>query len=73
MSVANGVVYAGSYSGLMYAMSAKTGRILWSYDSGGSVIDGPAIANGVVYWGSGYGHIAPGKANNQLFAFAPQP
>jgi len=71
VSVANGVVYAGSYSGLMYAMDARTGKILWSFDSGGSVLDGPAIADGVVYWGSGYAHIKPGKPNNQVFAFAP--
>ncbi len=49
VSVANGVVYAGSNSGFMYAMNAKNGSILWSFDSGGSVIDGPAIADGVVY------------------------
>jgi polyvinyl alcohol dehydrogenase (cytochrome) len=72
MSVANGVVYAGSFSGFMYAMNARTGNILWSFETGGSVVDGPAIADGVVYWGSGYAHIAPGKANNQVFAFAPQ-
>jgi polyvinyl alcohol dehydrogenase (cytochrome) len=71
MSVANGVVYAGSFSGFMYAMDARKGNILWSFDSGGSVVDGPAIADGVVYWGSGYAHIGPGKANNQVFAFAP--
>jgi polyvinyl alcohol dehydrogenase (cytochrome) len=71
MSVANGVVYAGSYSGFMYAMDAQTGKILWSFDSGGSVIDGPSIADGVVYWGSGYSNIKPGKANNKLYAFAP--
>jgi len=71
MSVANGVVFAGSYSGSMYAMDARTGAVLWSFASGGSVIDGPAISNGVVYWGSGYSHISPGKANNQLYAFAP--
>jgi polyvinyl alcohol dehydrogenase (cytochrome) len=72
MSVANGVVYAGSFSGIMYAMSARTGKILWSFNSGGSVVDGPAIADGVVYWGSGYANIKPGKPNNQVFAFAPQ-
>jgi polyvinyl alcohol dehydrogenase (cytochrome) len=72
MSVANGVVYAGSFSGMMYAMNARTGKVLWSFDSGGSVVDGPAIADGVVYWGSGYAHIGPGKPNNQVFAFAPQ-
>ena len=71
MSVANGVVYAGSYSGMMYAMDAKAGTVLWSFDSGGSVVDGPAIADGVVYWGSGYAHISPGKPNNRVFAFAP--
>jgi polyvinyl alcohol dehydrogenase (cytochrome) len=70
MSVANGVVYAGSYSGMMYAMDAKAGKILWSFDSGGSVAGGPAIADGVVYWGSGYARISPGKPNNQVFAFA---
>ncbi len=71
MSVANGVVYAGSYSGFMYAMDSATGQILWSFDSGGSVVDGPSIADGVVYWGSGYSHIKPGKSNNKVFAFAP--
>jgi polyvinyl alcohol dehydrogenase (cytochrome) len=72
MSVANGVVYAGSFSGMMYALNAKTGKIMWSFESGGSIVDGPAIADGVVYWGSGYAHIGPGKPNNQVFAFAPQ-
>lgn len=71
MSVANGVVYAGSLSGLMYALDARTGAVLWSFDSGGSVVDGPAIADGVVYWGSGYSRIGSAKANNQVFAFAP--
>jgi polyvinyl alcohol dehydrogenase (cytochrome) len=69
VSVANGVVYAGSFSGSMYALDSVTGTVLWSFDSGGSVIGGPAIADGVVYWGSGYAHIKPGKANNKLYAF----
>lgn len=70
VSVANGVVYAGSFSGSMYAMNARTGKILWSFESSGSVLDGPAIVDGVVYWGSGYGHIKPGKSNNQVYAFS---
>ena len=69
MSVANGVAYAGSYSGFMYALDAKSGKILWSFDSGGSVIDGPSIADGVVYWGSGYGNKSPAKQNNKVYAF----
>ena len=71
VSVANGMVYAGSYSGFMYAVDAHTGKILWSFNSGGSVVDGPAIVDGVVYWGSGYSHIKPGKGNNKVYAFAP--
>ena len=69
VSVANGVVYAGSESGFMYAFDAATGQILWSFDSGGSVVDGPSIVDGVVYWGSGYGEASPGTGNNKLYAF----
>ena len=69
VSVANGVVYAGSFSGTMYALNAQNGAILWSFPSGGSVIDGPSISSGTVYWGSGYKHISPGTGNNKIFAF----
>ncbi len=68
-SVANGAVFAGSYSGSMYALDAGSGKILWSFASGGTVIDGPSIADGVVYWGSGYKRISPGTGNNKLYAF----
>jgi polyvinyl alcohol dehydrogenase (cytochrome) len=69
VSVANGVMYAGSYSGQMYALDTSTGQILWNFASGGSVIDGPSIADGVVYWGSGYRNIPPGIGNNKVYAF----
>ncbi|HEY1767919.1 MAG TPA: PQQ-binding-like beta-propeller repeat protein [Terracidiphilus sp.] len=68
VSVANGVLYAGSQSGGMYALDAANGKILWSFASGGSVMDGPAIADGVVYWASGYGHDG-GTFNNKVYAF----
>ncbi|WP_211256374.1 PQQ-binding-like beta-propeller repeat protein [Edaphobacter aggregans] len=68
VSVANGVMYAGSYSGQMYALDTKTGTILWNFASGGSVIDGPSIVDGVVYWGSGYRRMA-GIGNNKVYAF----
>jgi polyvinyl alcohol dehydrogenase (cytochrome) len=55
----------------MYAMNSANGKILWSFDSGGAVVGGPSIAGGMVYWGSGYSHIKPGKGNNKLYAFAP--
>jgi polyvinyl alcohol dehydrogenase (cytochrome) len=80
VSVANGVVYVGSLGGgpptgatvpTMFALDANTGAILWSFTSGGSVGGGPAIVNGMVYWGTGYAHLgfaAPAGANN-FFAF----
>ena len=70
VSVANGVVYAPSFSGNMHALDAATGHVLFTFASGGSVLDGPSIADGVVYWGSGYKKIAPGTPNNKVFAFA---
>jgi polyvinyl alcohol dehydrogenase (cytochrome) len=69
VSVANNVLFAGSYSGKMYAIDARSGAILWSFDSGGSVIDGPSIVDGVVYWGSGYKRYSPGTPNNKVYAF----
>ena len=69
VSVANGVVYAGSYSGAMHALDARTGAILFTFASGGSVIDAPSIVAGTVYWGSGYRNIAPGVGNNKVYAF----
>ena len=69
VSVANGVLYAGSYSGQMYALNTMTGDILWGFASGGSVLDGPSIVEGTVYWGSGYRNIPPGTGNNKVYAF----
>jgi polyvinyl alcohol dehydrogenase (cytochrome) len=69
VSVANGVVYTDSYSGYVYAINAATGAILWSFNTGGSVIDGPSIVKGFVFWGSGFRHIAPGIGNNKVYAF----
>ena len=70
VSVANGVMYAGSYSGAMYALKASTGDVLFSFASGGSVIDAPSIVTGTVYWGSGYRRIRPGIGNNKVYAFS---
>jgi polyvinyl alcohol dehydrogenase (cytochrome) len=69
VSVANGVMYAGSNSGQMYALDTRTGQILWNFASGGSVIDGPSIVDGTLYWGSGYRNIPPGIGNNKVYAF----
>jgi polyvinyl alcohol dehydrogenase (cytochrome) len=74
VSTANGVVYACSLdpSGTMLAMDAASGAIRWTYSSGSSCLGGAAIADGTVYWGTGYRTFAPlTTAGDKLFAFAP--
>jgi polyvinyl alcohol dehydrogenase (cytochrome) len=66
VSVANGVLYAPSYSGEVYALNTVNGRVLWSFSTGGTVIDGPSIVDGALYWGSGYDI---GTGNNKVYAF----
>lgn len=70
VSVANGVLYAPSFSGNMLALDTGTGKILWTFSSGGSVLDGPSVADGAIYWGSGYKKVSSGRTNNRVFAFA---
>jgi polyvinyl alcohol dehydrogenase (cytochrome) len=53
-------------TGLMVAMNAKTGAILWSYASGGPCNAGASIANGKVFWGSG---TFSGFGPRKVFAF----
>ncbi len=71
LTVANGIVYAGSMAHTghqMYALHARTGEVLWQYAAGGSVVAGPAVVDGTVYWGSGYARTG-GVGNDQFYAF----
>ena len=52
LTVAGGVVYAGSDDGYLYAINAATGAGIWSYPTGGAVRSGIAVANGAVYFAS---------------------
>lgn len=67
LSIANGVLYAGSMSGDMVALDAASGGILWQFASGGSVICGPSIADGTVFWGAGYRRF--GTGSDKIYAF----
>jgi polyvinyl alcohol dehydrogenase (cytochrome) len=85
VTAVNGVVYAASMATstpfvpgpaptsvpTMFAMDASTGKILWSFDAGSSVIAGASVASGTLYWGSGYTHLPlPGfTGNNKFYAF----
>ena len=68
MSVANGVVFSGTLSGDFVAMNASSGKILWTFASGGSVHSAPAIVDGTLYWASGYLGLGA-TVNNKLYAF----
>ncbi|WP_395703730.1 PQQ-binding-like beta-propeller repeat protein [Aquabacterium sp.] len=72
VTTANGVVYACSLDalGTMYAMDAASGAILWRYASGGSCLSGAAIADGTLFWGSGYSNFGFGTPNHKLYAFS---
>ena len=74
VSGANGVVFGCNLdpvNGTMYALDARTGQVLWSFNSGsgaspfvtgvfGNCNAGPSIADGMVYWGTGAFQGAPG-------------
>ena len=53
--VVGGLVYVGDWRGRVYALSTRTGRTVWSYQTGDKVKDGIAYAGGRVYFGS-YDH-----------------
>lgn len=56
VSVANGIVFAGSAkgNGPIYAINGRTGEILWSYETGSTVYGGISISDGCIYFGNGY-------------------
>jgi polyvinyl alcohol dehydrogenase (cytochrome) len=71
VTTANGLVFGCSLDpdGYMYALDASSGAVLWSFESGGSCLSGAAIADGMLFWGSGYSNFGTGTPNNQLYAF----
>ena len=72
VTTANGVVFGCTLDALghMYALNAASGEVLWQYPSGGSCLSGAAIADGSLYWGSGYSNFGFGTPNNKLYAFS---
>lgn len=69
VTVANGVMYAGSMSGYMYAIDAATGKILWSYHGQGSSNASPAVVGDHVLWGNGYDRFGEGTGSTTFYVF----
>ncbi|PPT59760.1 PQQ-binding-like beta-propeller repeat protein [Xanthomonas arboricola] len=74
LTVSPNLLYAGSMAGNMVALDTDTGATLWNHDATGSVISSPAIVDGALYWGAGYGRFNFGTAAtaNQLTKFVPE-
>ena len=51
-AIANGVLYIGSGDHNVYALHAKSGSLLWKFQTGDVVHATPAVADGLVYIGS---------------------
>ena len=74
-TVANDVVFTSALDPnptdpTMFALSARTGKILWSYAAGGTVNAGPAVVENSVYWGSGYARLGLGTPHHEFLAFS---
>ena len=55
--VVGNLVYVGDWRGKVYALNARTGSTVWSYQTGDKVKDGIAYAGGRVYFGSYDSHV----------------
>jgi polyvinyl alcohol dehydrogenase (cytochrome) len=78
-----GVVFEGASDGMLYALSASDGSVLWSFDTaqqfetvnrllakGGAIsVSGAVTVNGMVFVGSGYAVGSGASGGNVLLAF----
>jgi polyvinyl alcohol dehydrogenase (cytochrome) len=78
-----GMVYSGGWDGVLRALEADSGRVVWQYDTqrdfdavnkmparGGSMgAPGATVAGGMVFVGSGYIGVRNGTPGNVLLAF----
>jgi len=81
-----GVVFSGGWDGVLRALSADDGHVIWEYNTmkefstvngvaakGGSMgAPGPTVAGGMVFVGSGYVGAIGGFPGNVLLAFSPE-
>jgi outer membrane protein assembly factor BamB len=56
-AVANGVVYVGSGSGVMYALDERTGDARWTVNLGSPISSSASVANALVYVGTRDGRL----------------
>jgi polyvinyl alcohol dehydrogenase (cytochrome) len=83
LTAAPGIVFSGGWDGVLRALSANDGRVIWEYNTvqefktvngvpakGGSLsVSGPTVAGGMLFAGSGYVGVRQGLPGNVLLAF----
>ena len=86
VSAIPGVVFSGGWDGVLRAISAEDGSVLWEYNTvkdydavnhvatkGGSIgATGPVVAGGMVFVGSGFIGVQNGVPGNALLAFTAE-
>ncbi len=48
-NVVDGIVYAGNYENMVYALNTQTGDVLWSFEAEGYLNPPPTVAGGVAF------------------------
>jgi outer membrane protein assembly factor BamB/tRNA A-37 threonylcarbamoyl transferase component Bud32 len=51
-TIAQGVLYVGSYDNNLYALNAADGKFQWKYPTDGGIVSRPAVLDGNIYFGS---------------------
>ena len=51
------LLYFGSWDGTFYALSARTGKVRWTFHASASITSSPAYDSGTVFAGSDDGHV----------------
>jgi outer membrane protein assembly factor BamB len=68
-AIANGVVYAGSNDGNLYALVQGTGTLRWRFKTGSRVASSPAVSDGLIYFGSYDGYFYALHASSGTLAW----
>jgi len=86
LSAIPGLIFSGGFDGVLRALAADTGHVVWEYNTardfptvngvaakGGSLsVAGPTVAAGMLFAGSGYVGVRNGMSGNVLLAFSLQ-
>lgn len=86
LTAVSGVVFSGGWDGVLRALSASDGKVIWEYNTvrdyetvngvpgkGGSMgAAGPVVVGGMLFTNSGYVGVKAGMPGNVLLAFGVQ-